>query len=99
MSEELLTCESFSGHVGEKFRIVAEEVDGWELELIEATPIKTQETRHKRPPFSLVFRGPMEPVLNQQIVPLEHDSMGKLDIFLVPIGPDEDGMQYEAVFS
>jgi hypothetical protein len=37
--------------------------------------------------------------MNQQIVPLEHDTMGRLDIFLVSIGPDEQGMQYEAIFS
>jgi hypothetical protein len=94
-----LTCESFEKHLGEKFRVVAEEVEGLELELIEASPIKTQQPGATRPPFSLVFRGPAEPVMNQQIVPLEHDTMGRLDIFLVPIGPDEQGMQYEAIFS
>jgi hypothetical protein len=46
-----------------------------------------------------VFRGPAEVVLPQKIYPLEHEALGKLEIFLVPIGPDEAGMCYEAVFS
>ncbi len=41
--------------------------------------------------FSLVFRGPLEPVLPQAIYGLEHDALGHLDLFLVPIGPAEGG--------
>ena len=49
--------------------------------------------------FSLVFRGPMSPLLPQRIYRLSHSKLGPLDIFLVPIGPDQAGMQYEAVFN
>jgi hypothetical protein len=38
-------------------------------------------------------------VLPQAIYQLEHDRMGTMDIFLVPIGPDGQGMGYEAVFN
>jgi hypothetical protein len=51
-------------------------------------------------PFSLVFRGPMEPILQQQIYRLECKGLAEpLDLFLVPIGPDASGMRYEAVFN
>jgi hypothetical protein len=30
---------------------------------------------------------------------MEHDVLGALDLFLVPIARDEDGFQYEAVFN
>jgi hypothetical protein len=50
-------------------------------------------------PFSLYFRGPRQPVLPQAIYRMEHDRMGTMDIFLVPIGPDGQGMGYEAVFN
>ena len=53
----------------------------------------------QREPYSLVFRGPATPVLEQGIVPLIHPKLGEIDLFLVPIGPDAQGMCYEAVFT
>ncbi len=53
----------------------------------------------RRQPFSLTFRGPEEPVLPQRVYALEHATMGRLEIFLVPIGPDQAGMCYQAVFN
>jgi hypothetical protein len=49
--------------------------------------------------FSLLFRGPLAPVLPQCIYRLTHDTLGSMEIFLVPVGPDGEGMQYEAVFN
>jgi|SRR6185295_4802489 len=53
----------------------------------------------RQEPFSAYFRGPRAPVLPQQIYPMKHDHLGTLEIFLVPIGPDGQGMRYEAVFN
>jgi len=52
----------------------------------------------QRQPFSLVFRGPRDPLLPQRIYAVEHSGLGKLEIFLVPIGPDEHGQRYQAIF-
>jgi hypothetical protein len=41
------------------------------------------------------FRGPSLPVLPQRIYALEHRTLGRLEIFLVPIGAG----QYEAIFT
>ena len=51
--------------------------------------------------FSLFFHGPLSPVYPQHLYRLEHAQLGSLDIFLVPVGPDDAGeyMQYEAVFN
>jgi hypothetical protein len=49
--------------------------------------------------FSLIFNGPLTPVLSQRIYNLSHESLGSLDIFLVPVGPEGESMQYEAVFN
>ena len=72
-----------------------------EFELIECSKIPTSQVvpEGMREPFSLVFRGPMDPLLAQRIYPLDHAEMGQRDIFLVPIGPDQEGMRYEAVFA
>lgn len=53
----------------------------------------------RKQPYSLYFRGPLRPILQQAIYQVEHDRMGTMDIFLVPIGPDGQGMGYEAVFN
>lgn len=49
--------------------------------------------------FSLLFVGPPRPVLPQATYRLENDEMGGMDIFLVPVGPQDGGMGYEAVFT
>lgn len=50
-------------------------------------------------PFSLVFLGPLSPVLPQRIWALEHSALGASEIFLVPLGPRDGRMRYEAVFN
>jgi len=71
-----------------------------DLELIHADALGTpQGSAGQRRPFSLVFRGPREPVLGQRTYTLEHPQMHVLDLFLVPIGPDRNGMRYEAIFT
>jgi hypothetical protein len=94
---EDFTVETFEDRLGETFR-VGEGADELELELVEATPGPGGQPASGRVPFSLVFRGPPEPVLPQRIYRFEHHELGAFDLFIVPIGPDETGMQYEAVF-
>jgi hypothetical protein len=53
----------------------------------------------QRQPFSLMFHGPRQFMLPQQVYILEHVTLGQLEIFLVPIGPDNVGQRYEAVFN
>ena len=48
---------------------------------------------------ALLFRGPREPVFPQRIHVLSSPDAGNMHIFLVPIGPDDKGMRYEAVFN
>jgi Domain of unknown function (DUF6916) len=49
--------------------------------------------------FSLHFRGPFRPRLDQQTHRLEHEKLGEFEIFLTPISADQqNGTMYEAVF-
>jgi hypothetical protein len=48
-----------------------------------------------RAPFSLVFLGGPNPPLPQRIYRVEHDRLGVMEIFLVPIAAD----RYQAVFT
>jgi hypothetical protein len=98
-----LTHAKFATLVGQRFRLHVNDAKIVEVELIEVVQLPTHAGRGaaeaKRSPFSLVFRGPREFVLPQRIYPVEQESLGKAEIFLVPIGPDEIGQRYEAVFN
>ena len=94
---ENLNIATFADKVGDTFRLQQDSGEPFELELIEARGTAGQSDH--REPFSIVFRAPAEPVLDQRIRRLEHDELGALELFLVPIGPDDTGMRYEAVFA
>ena len=50
--------------------------------------------------FSLIFVAPKGPWLPQAIYPVKHPALGAMmEIFLVPIGPRQDGNGYQAVFT
>lgn len=53
----------------------------------------------ERQSFSVIFRSDAGPQLEQQIVRVEHAGLEGLDLFLVPLGPAGEGMDYEAVFN
>ncbi len=94
-----LTRESFAGRLGESFTVRGDGLPDLELKLAEANALGGDSD--DREPFSLIFIGPLEPLLPQAIYSLAHDGLGTLDLFLVPVGPDKKrtGIQYEAVFS
>ena len=52
-----------------------------------------------RQPWSLLFRADSDELWEQATYPVRHPDLGELSLFLVPIGPDKEGMQYEAVFT
>jgi len=92
---EPLTLDTFAPHVGSSF--VADGA-GCALELIEATALPAS-GHEPRPPFSLVFNGPPDPLLPQASYALTHPTLGELEIFIVPIARDADAVRYEAVFA
>lgn len=66
-----------------------------ELRLLSAT---TRDGAGEWLPFNLMFLGPQDPLLPQRTYRLEHPTVGSHDIFLVPVGRDDEGTRYEAVF-
>ena len=97
---ETFTIDTFSGRVGETFRVVVDDTHELRTELVEAHTWGTDDDqRRQRVPFTLVFRGPGPVVLPQQTYTVQHEEMGEMEIFLVPIGSDAKGVRYEAVFA
>ena len=95
-----LKLSHFADRVHEKVRIHAAGT-AIEAELTTVRPLGGggDEGEEGRRPFSLIYRGPLTPILPQQIYPVEHPELGTLELFLVPVGPEGGGMQYEAVFT
>ena len=97
---ESFTIQTFSEYVGSTFRIYPDSSHPLEVELISATELgeRPEEGRYRQP-FSIVIRGPGDVLLTQRIYRMEHPGIGVFDLFLVPIGPDEKGLRYEAIFT
>lgn len=85
----------FSAHLDSVFAVSGP--DGIALTLVEAAPLARQAPSERQ--FSLMFRGPAQPVLEQATHALEHPALGALAIFLVPVGRDAHGVQYQAIFN
>ena len=102
-SEGLPTREKFLPHLHSQFQMRAETLGSTTpVELIEVGPEKRLDDRDHHinyVSFSLVFKGPKEMPAESQIFHLEHEMLGKMDLFLSPIGSYKDQVRYEAVFS
>ena len=90
---DALTLEDFRPLLHDRVRIAPDDAPAFEVELVEVTEIPREPGG--RVPFSLVFRGGPNPPLPQRIYRMEHEKLGELDIFIVPIAAD----RYQAVFS
>ena len=105
ISLEHLTVEAFQSRIGERFHIRLRPDTDVAAELIEARALRggpsraTSDTSQRRTPFSLSFRTSLTARLPQSIYEVAHDEMGAYQIFLVPLGPDGEGMVYEAIFT
>lgn len=95
-----LTPATFEPHLDTSFS--TQIGDGIEILMVLDTVQRHAPRSHggRAEPFSLLFsRTPGAPI-PQATYSLAHPELGVLDIFIVPIGPDETGRQrYEAVFN
>jgi hypothetical protein len=96
MSERRFNRDEFATALNTKFLIPIDGADPIELELIEVSELRSL---LKQEMYSIIFRGPRDVMLSQRMHRLEHTQLGMLDLFLVPIGVDEQGYSYEAVFN
>lgn len=96
---QLLTASDFQSQMGSDFfiRFSNEVTQTTRLEkVVELPPYANVE----RKPFSILFQTTQKDHHYQQaIYTIEHPALGCIDIFLVPVGCNEKGVQYEAVFS
>ncbi len=93
---EKLHRESFADLLAEPFHVVQRESAGFDLRLAE---VHEYVSTPRQEAFSVIFHGPADPFMQQGLYHLQNGTLGDLELFLVPIGRDSDGYQYEAVFN
>jgi hypothetical protein len=97
---DTVTVDTFAPYVGETFVLQISDDERIEVKLVAAERVgKRPAAGPHREPFSLLFRPPRGQVPRQQIYRVEHEKLGALDIFLVPVTPDLEGPLLEAIFS
>lgn len=96
IAETLPTRVEFSEQAGTVFE--AELSEGGKLEMTLAG-LEEHVISEVQENFSLLFKAPAGTPPAQGIYRLSHEHLGVMDIFLVPVKSDADGLYLEAVFN
>jgi len=91
--------DDFNGCLNQPFTLQLDESTNFSLTLISVDKSPDSVPVDKHNAFSVVFRGNNTQILEQQTYSISNDTLGDMALFIVPIGPDDEGMCYEAVFS
>lgn len=90
------TREDYAGLVGAPFSVKLADTEV-PIELIEVKELGSGQREGGA--FSLLWQGPVAPVLAQATYQVSHEELGTHDFFLVPVAQIEAGLQYEAIFT
>jgi hypothetical protein len=94
MSLASVRRDDFAVHTNSEWR--AREHPGQTLRLVEVSPLASSGPWES---FSVCFVGQPGLELGQGIHALDHDDLGTLELFLVPLEPGADGPRYECIFT
>jgi hypothetical protein len=89
-----LSYATFAELLHTAFQVSDADATAMELTLTEVTMHGAEATT-----FSLIFTGPLDRFLPQRTYLFEHEKLSPFQLFIVPIGKDAKGFQYEAVFN
>jgi hypothetical protein len=100
------TLELVKPLIGKIFEVELPDGATTMLKLDDALPYEFHQRRTsrkapvaKRAPFALYFTGSASPVLSQAMYRFRSDGEIFGSIFIVPVSRDEEGVEYEAVFT
>jgi len=97
-----LTRSTFAELLHSAFRLHVEPLQQVEIELIEVGELPCARVAPAVNPegqFALLFRGPSERPFDQRTYRVEHPKLGEFALFLVPVGQNDRGRLFEAVFN
>ena len=86
----------FAQEVGSCFVLKGADEQTVDLELAEVSELKE---RPHQVSFALVFLTPNSLAVEQGLYDLQHERLGDMQIFLVPIGVVDERLKLEAVFN
>lgn len=66
------------------------------MTLVEVSDLRTSPNAES---FSILFRGPKSAPLGQGQHVVGHERLSELELFIVPVGEDQDAYHYEAIFN
>ncbi len=93
---DLPSRDAFAGCLNTRFRLMDGPEASFDLELAEVSELKVASRQQF---FSIYFEGPASQLLSQRIYRLSHDTLGEMDLFLVPIAKRGESILYEVVFN
>ncbi len=91
-----LRLASFAGREGDRFT-ARPASGGPALELVLSACTRSRFAAPGQEAFSLTFHAAAHAGAGQQTFELSHAELGSAPLFLVPLGPEAEGMAYEAV--
>jgi hypothetical protein len=100
---ERLTHEDFAPHVGARFAVGLP--DGTldlvllAVRVLGPKPERLVKAGKRSTAFGITLRGPADAFLKQGTWEITHPVLGPIGIFLVPVGQEEAGFLYEAIFN
>lgn len=95
--ERRLHIGDFAGREGQRFAL--EVAPGLAADAILVAVAEGPGASARNEQFSLTLRAPVDAPLEQRIYPLSHAELGRIELFLVPVGRDAAGVEYQAVFN
>lgn len=96
---QLLSIQNFAGTANQGYDVAIGEAE-MAMTLVEVKPLPVHPYPGMlREPFSLLFRSQSPVVLPQRMYKLRNAQMGALELFLVPVARDTQGILYQAVFN
>jgi len=102
MAEDILgtlTYDEAQALVGRTYRVGGNNLELTVTRVIRAAEHGPRPKELKRDSFSIFFRGPADVLLPQRMYDLAGDSETFPNLFIVPVGRNANGYEYEAVFT
>ena len=96
----IINKQTFENINNKTFEISFDPKQATACELIEVKGINSHTLKEGQvEPFSLVFQTTDKTIFEQNTYMVKNKELDETQLFLVPIGSDENGVRYEAVFT
>jgi len=101
-----LTRSRFTPHLGDQFSVLTDDAQTISLNLFQINDLNSlpvsrgrDERSDKELSFSLIFFGPLDQPMKQQVCAFKHKAFDQFKLLIVPVGSDDNVRFYEAVFN